>query len=436
MAYKFSEDIQRGILYLSKTDNDFYVQTADLVQADYFDYPAHSKIYQTIRDYTNKYSKLPEDSFIVEEIRSTLKEGEHIIEYEDELEYINKLDLSAAENAEYYLDIAEDFAKKEEMKQAIKDSVVYLKEDKIGAIQERVRLALLISRNVDTGHDYYASTPDRWADDGKDAGEFPVIFPTCNETLRGGHSRKELCMVVAPPGVGKSLYLVNQASECLMQNKKVLYISLEMSEVKIGRRFDSVISLLPYNQLREPSVQLSLGERMKKFRSTFSDSRLVIKEFPTGQATVNTIRALLNQLKTRNDFTPDMICVDYLELLRPCRSIDAEYMAQQRISEELRGLAVEQNCLVWTATQTNRQGRVVKLITDAELGDSYGKIRTTDWALSLNQTEEEYANGSMRAYILKARDAKQRYIVPIKIDYKTLRMSELADDAETGYNTE
>ena len=179
MAYKFSEDIQRGILYLSKTDNDFYVQTADLVQADYFDYPAHSKIYQTIRDYTDKYSKLPEDSFIVEDIRKTLTEGEHIIEYEDELEYINKLDLSATENPEYYLDIAEDFAKKEEMKQAIKDSVIYLKDDKIGAIQERVRQALLISRNVDTGHDYFDLTKDRWADDGKDAGEFPVIFPTC-----------------------------------------------------------------------------------------------------------------------------------------------------------------------------------------------------------------------------------------------------------------
>ena len=204
------------------------------------------------QDYTNKYSKLPEDSFIVEDIRKTLTEGEHIIEYEDELEYINKLDLSATENPEYYLDIAEDFAKKEEMKQAIKDSVIYLKDDKIGAIQERVRQALLISRNVDTGHDYFDLT------------KFPVIFPTCNETLRGGHSRKELCMVVAPPGVGKSLYLVNQAAECLMQNKKVLYISLEMSEVKIGRRFDSVISLLPYNQLSEPSVQLSLGERMKK----------------------------------------------------------------------------------------------------------------------------------------------------------------------------
>jgi len=107
-------------------------------------------------------------------------------------------------------------------------------------------------------------------------------------------------------------------------------------------------------------------------------------------------------------------------------------MAQQRISEELRGLAVEYNCLVWTATQTNREGKKVKLITDAQLGDSYGKIRTADWAVSLNQTEEEYDNGRIRAYVVKARDSKQRYIVPMDVDYTTLRMMEgsITEDME------
>jgi replicative DNA helicase len=119
-----------------------------------------------------------------------------------------------------------------------------------------------------------------------------------------------------------------------------------------------------------------------------------------------------------------LIIVDYLELLRPTREIQHEYQAQQRIAEELRGLAMENSLLVWTATQTNRMGRAVKIITDAELGDSYGKIRTCDFAVSLNQKEEEFDEGIMRAYVMKSRNGRPRFIVPMLVDYSTLRMTE------------
>jgi len=118
------------------------------------------------------------------------------------------------------------------------------------------------------------------------------------------------------------------------------------------------------------------------------------------------------------------LIVDYLELLRSVRDIDAEYQAQQRIAEELRGLAMEYNLLVWTATQTNRQGAKVNVITDAELGDSYGKIRTCDFSMSLNQTTEEFDNGEMRGYIMKSRNGRARWMCPMKVDYSTLRISQ------------
>ena len=168
------------------------------------------------------------------------------------------------------------------------------------------------------------------------------------------------------------------------------------------------------------------------FQKQFPGSQLVIKEFPTGQASINTIRNLLVQLSNYDDFEPDLIIVDYLELLRPTREILQEYQAQQRISEELRGVAMERNILVWTATQTNRQGRMVKVITDAELGDSYGKIRTCDFALSLNQTEEEFDEGQMRGFVVKSRNGRPRFIVPMSVDYNILRMSEAEDTFATG----
>lgn len=160
------------------------------------------------------------------------------------------------------------------------------------------------------------------------------------------------------------------------------------------------------------------------FKNQFPGSELMIKEFPTGQASINTIRNLLVQLKNYNEFEPDVLIVDYLELLRPTREIQQEYHAQQKIAEELRGVAMEYGILVWTATQTNRQGRMVKVITDAELGDSYGKIRTCDFAISLNQSEEEFDEGKMRAYVIKSRNGRPRFSVPMKVDYNVLRMEE------------
>jgi replicative DNA helicase len=133
------------------------------------------------------------------------------------------------------------------------------------------------------------------------------------------------------------------------------------------------------------------------------------------------------QLKNYDEFEPDLLIVDYLELLRPTRELQQEYQAQQRIAEELRGIAMEHDFLIWTATQTNRQGRMVKIITDAELGDSYGKIRTCDFALSLNQTEEEFDEGRMRSYVIKSRNGRPRFIVPMSIDYGVLKMAELKD---------
>ena len=135
-----------------------------------------------------------------------------------------------------------------------------------------------------------------------------------------------------------------------------------------------------------------------------------------------------NQLRNYEDFVPDVIFVDYLELLRPIRQIDQEYQAQQRIAEELRGLGVELGCLIWTASQTNREARKALIIKDLHLADSYGKVRTADWVISLNQTDDERNKGKMRGFVLKSRDSKMNYLFPICVDYNTLIMWDNSDE--------
>jgi len=425
MKYDFSDNIQRGMLFLLKSNKDFFSQIVNLVKPEYFEYDIHGNLFRTILKYYYEYKQLPTDDFIVQEVKAIKTTKEDLSDYVDELEYINGLDVSCISNEEYFMDLVEDFAKREAMKSAITESVILLKEDRIGDIEGIVRKALTVSRFVDNGQDYFSCVSDRWDRiiNRKEEKKYATILPSLDRSLEGGLGIKELAMVVAPPGTGKSLYLVNQAVRSLMEGNNVLYISLEMAEDKIAQRFDSIMSLIPQRKLKEPTGQLDLKERLDIFQEEFS-SRLVIKEFPTSTATVNTIRALLTQLANYEEFNANLIIVDYLELLRPTREILHEYLAQQRIAEELRGLAMENSLLVWTATQTNRMGRAVKIITDAELGDSYGKIRTCDFAISLNQKEEEFDEGLMRAYVMKSRNGRPRFVVPMTIDYGTLRMAE------------
>ena len=426
MTYQLSDNVQKGCLYLVKHDLEFFSQIVTLIKPEFFEFPSYQRIYQGVKDYYDKYKNLPSDAALVDFIKFTTPENiKDDNDYEEDLNSVNQIDKDIFNHKEFIMDIVEDFARKGAMTEAIRKSVTLLKEEKFSEIEQLIKEALLVSRDVEIGQDYFDDVKNRVSRmfQKKAENKFRTVFPTFDKNLEGGLSAKELAIVVAPPGTGKSLYLVNQAAKCLLDGKNVLYISLEMSEDKIGNRFDSILTMLKNAKLKEPATQLKLHERLDLIKEKTA-GRLIIKEFPTGAANVNNIRSLLIQLRLHKNFVPDLIIVDYLELLRPNRIIDSEYMAQQRIAEELRGLASEHKALVWTASQTNRQARKVSIITDAELGDSYGKIRPADWVISLNQSQEEHDKGQMRVYVIKARDSKQHYIVPTSVDYSTLRMEE------------
>ena len=265
--YEFSENIQRGILYLLKSDKDFYLQIVNLVQPTYFEFPVHGKIFSVVRDYYEKYKTLPTDDFIEQEIRDTKSEKESLHDYTDEIQYVNRLDTSALDGADYYLDLIESFAKREAMKDAIKQSLILIKEDRMEETENLVRKALTVSRSVDVGQQYFSDLKERWdrTYNAEERDKYKTLLPSLNRSLEGGLGEKELAMVIAPPGVGKSLWLVNQAVHSMIEGRKVLYVSLEMSEDKIAQRFDSVTTLIPQSQLKDPSAQLKVDERLSIF---------------------------------------------------------------------------------------------------------------------------------------------------------------------------
>ena len=427
MPYHISDNTKRGCLYLLKKDVEFFSEIVPLLKPEYFDFPAYKNVFLGVRNYYDKYQKLPSDSVLPDYINATVSGASDLgVDYDNTIAEINTIDKSCLGDREFLLDTVEIFARNKSMEQAVRKAIVILNEEgDIAEVEELVKDALLVNRNVDVGQEYFEDVHARLCRSYEESNQTKIgtVFKTHDRNLEGGLAPKELAIVVAPPGVGKSLYLVNQGAHAIYEGKNVLYVSLEMSQDKIAGRFDSVLTEIRNADLKKPQAQIKLKGRLQEVKQK-TNGRLIIKEFPTGASNVNQLRSLLVQLKLHRNFVPDLIIVDYLELLRPNRIIDSEYQAQQRIAEELRGLGVEQNCLVWTASQTNRQARRVNIITDAELGDSYGKIRPADWVISLNQNQEEYDEGAMRVFVIKARDSKQHYLINVAVDYSTLQMKE------------
>tara|TARA_R110000765_G_scaffold280167_2_gene377650 strand:- start:898 stop:2172 length:1275 start_codon:yes stop_codon:yes gene_type:complete len=422
--YEFAENIQRGILFLAKSDEVFLSQAMPMIKPEYFEYPSHQKIYSIVREFYTKYRKLPADDHILEEIKSLKTSSELFSDYRDEINLINTLDKKSIDSEEYLLDSVEEFAKQQALKEAIIESVDLIQKKEYNSIHDLIRDAMSVSRNIDLGTDYFTTVDDRWDRLTQEdlSPKFQTVFNTLNSALEGGLAAKELAMVVAPPGVGKSLYLANQAVRSCLDGHNVLYISLEMSEDRVAQRLDSIFTRIRQAELKNKRDVLK--ERLGTISSHVDKlGALKIKEFPTKRADVSTIRAYLAQLKNYEDFTPDVIIVDYLELLSTDSKL-AEYQAQERLAQELRGLASESNCLMWTATQTNREGKKVTIITDTELADSYGKTRVCDLVFSLNQTEEEFDGGTARVYVIKSRNGQARFIFPTSMDYNRLVIKE------------
>lgn len=419
LQYNFEDNIQRSIVYLCKSSEDFLIQALPLIKSDYFEDETYQKIYTVIEEHYLEYKEIPLDSQIIEEIKPLLGKGETVGHYRSEITSINEIDTIAFSNTEYYLEKVEEFAKKQAFSLAVVESLDDIKGGKFETAFERIRTSLSVGRKQDLGISYFDDITERYSEEGARHCEFPTVYSEYNDHLDGGLARGELAMVVAPPGVGKSVYLANQAVELSKNGYNVLYISLEMDERRVSSRLDSIFTHIPVKDLRFRVPELNARLNMVKEKIP-NLGEIKVKQFPTKQCSISQLRAYITQLENYENFKPDVLVIDYLDILSS-DSIN-KYDAQQELAENLRGLAIEKNILVWTATQTNREGTKVSIITDAELADCYGKIRVCDFAISLNQTEEEFDNGVMRVYSMKNRNGIAKRIVTSKIYYPSLVM--------------
>lgn len=238
----------------------------------------------------------------------------------------------------------------------------------------------------------------------------------------GGPTKKDVFVWMAPTGVGKSLVLVNTGIMCYRRNLKVLHVTMELSEFKTKQRYVSAFTKTATRGLIENKERVVTI--MDREISSHSGG-IIIYEFPPEEISVDTIYQIIKWLKKTKAWFPDVVIVDYLELMfsrRPQYNKE-DYIRQKRVSTELRGLATKENVLLFTATQTNRD--VTKKgeggpIDVNRVAESYGKMMPSDYVVSLNQTPEEYNSGRLRFYIAKNRNGPKFKTISAKVDYETM----------------
>ena len=352
--------------------------------------------------------------------------------------YINDLDFKT-DNETWLLSNTESFCKKQAVYNAIIDSfeIIEGKNAKFteDAIPTLLSDALAVSFDSSIGHDYLEDFASRYEFYNRKEEKLEFDLELFNKITKGGLPRKTLNMILAGTGVGKSLFMCHYAASVLMQGKNVLYITLEMAEERIAERIDANLLNMTMEELSKVDKDIyetRVGKIIKK-----TAGKLIVKEYPTAAAHAGHFKSLLEELKMKRDFTPDAIVIDYLNICSSSRMKHGagvnSYTYIKSIAEELRGLAVEYNVPILSATQTTRGGYDNTDVDLTDTSESFGLPATVDFMFALISTEElENLNQLM------VKQLKNRYNDPsyykrfvIGVDRSRMKLYDVEDSAQS-----
>jgi|TARA_R110001606_G_scaffold367319_2_gene522778 archaellum biogenesis ATPase FlaH len=303
------------------------------------------------------------------------------------------------------------------------------------ALPEILSNALAVSFDTNIGHDYVGSADARYEFYHTAEEKLPFDLEKFNSITKGGLPKKSLNIALAGTGVGKSLFMCHCAAGAMTDGKNVLYLTMEMSEERIAERIDANLFNVPIDQLENLSKKM-FDDKVKKISSK-TNGQLIIKEYPTGSAHVGHFRALLNELKLKKDFAPDIIFIDYLNICASSRIKGLSggvntYSLIKSIAEEIRGLAVEYNVPIVSATQTTRSGFGSSDVGLEDTSESFGLPATADLMFALISNEELEGLNQILVKQLKNRyndpSINKRFIVGV--DRARMRLYDVEDSAQ------
>ena len=416
--------------------NEDYTRTViPHLKTIYFEDP-HRSVFNEIVGFVNKFNKLPSSDALSIELRNNPKITS------DSLALIPELSKQDAEHTqEWLVEKTEKWCQDRAIYLAIMDSINIIegKHDTLdkNALPTVLAEALGVNFDMRVGHDYVDDSDGRYDFYHRQEEHLPFDLEKFNTITKGGLVKKSLNVALAGTGVGKSLFMCHVAAGALTQMKNVLYITMEMAEERIAERIDANLMNVPIDQLENLSKDM-FDKKMHKLTDK-GVGKLIVKEYPTGAASSIHFRALLKELKIKRDFTPDLICIDYLNICASSRMKSMggainSYIMVKAIAEELRGLAVEYNLPIVTATQTTRSGFASSDVGLEDTSESFGLPATADLMFALISTEELEAMNQIMVKQLKNRyndptGSNKKFV--LGIDRAKMRLYDVEDTAQT-----
>jgi len=427
------ERIETTILRNLIFTEQFYRKVVPFLKADYFQEYNEKIIFEEISDFASKYDKVPTQEVLAINLQNRTDLTDEV--FQESLSTVSNLSDEWVDY-EWLCDSTEKWCKDRAIYLALMQSIKIAdggdKKLSRDAIPSILQEALAVSFDEHIGHDYIEQATDRYEFYHRKEEKIPFDLEKFNYITKGGLPNKTLNIALAGTGVGKSLFMCHMASSVLLQGRNVLYITMEMAEEKIAERIDANllnVSIQDITELPEVLFTSKVNEIARK-----TQGKLIVKEYPTASAHAGHFKALLSDLSLKKDFKPDIIFIDYLNICASARykgAVVNSYTYVKAIAEELRGLAVESNLPIVSATQTTRAGFGSSDPDLTDTSESFGLPATADLMFALISTEELESQGRIMVKQLKNRynDPTSNKKFMIGIDRSKMKLYDVADDA-------
>ena len=414
-------NLEQTILRNLLTNEEYTRRVLPFLVPDYFD-GVYKDLFKEVAKFVSKYNKIP----TLESFKIEIDEGGRLSEESarQAVELIPNIFTPESENLDWLIERTEKWCQDRSVYNAVMESISIIDGKhatlKKNAIPDVLSKALGVSFDTNIGHDYLEQVEERYDFYHEQEERIPFDLDNFNKITKGGLPNKTLNIALAGTGVGKSLFMCHCASNILSQGRNVLYITMEMAEERIAERIDANLLNIPIDQIENLSKDM-FKDKVSQINAK-TEGKLIIKEYPTGQANTSHFRALLNELKLKKNFVPEIIFIDYLNICASSRmkmigGAVNSYSYIKSIAEEMRGLAVEFNVPIMSATQTNRSGFSSDDPGLEDTSESFGLPATADLMFALISNDELNSMGK-----ILVKQLKNRYNDPTKYNRFTLKV--------------
>ena len=442
MILNMLQTIERTTLTQLVTNEQYARKVLPFMKKDYFSDRTERTIFEEITKFVDKYNKIPTQTSLEIEVQGRKDLNEN--DYKKVVAVIQTLS-STDVDFDWLVDTTEKFCKDKAVYNAIVEGISIIdgkdKDRGPDAIPGILTDALAVGFDNAVGHDYLDDSESRFDYYHTVEKKIPFDLEFFNKITKGGLPPKTLNIALAGTGVGKSLFMCHVAANCLSQGKNVLYITLEMAEERIAERIDANLMNISMEDLHNLPKQMFDNKIAKIIKST--SGKLIVKEYPTASAHSAHFRGLIKELAIKKSFKPDIIFIDYLNICASSRFKGAQnvnsYMYIKSIAEELRGLAVETNVPIMSATQTTRSGFSNSDVGLEDTSESFGLPATADLMFALISNEELDELNQIAVKQLKNRyndlTVNKRFVIGIdraKMRLFDIKVSEQDNLVDTG----